>query len=186
MFEIYGGRIQDLLHGRKRLKVLEDGSGEVVVSGLGELSVSGSRELLALLDRGARNRTTHATEANDASSRSHSVAQLLLRDRTTGRLRGKLSLVDLAGSERGNDTRSHDRQRRTESSDINTSLLALKECIRAVDSDSRHVPYRQSKLTLILKDCFAAKTARTSMIATLSPGSGSADHTANTLRYADR
>jgi len=95
----------------------------------------------------------------------------------------------LAGSERGSDTKSHNRQRRTESSEINTSLLALKECIRALDSGrggAKHVPYRASKLTLILKDCFTSSLARTTMIATVSPGASSADHTINTLRYADR
>lgn len=102
------------------------------------------------------------------SSRSHAICQINFRD-ASGRLRGKLSLVDLAGSERGSDTKSHDRQRRVESGDINTSLLALKECIRAIDSNSRHVPYRQSKLTLILKDCFVSRAARTAMIATVSP-----------------
>lgn len=101
-------------------------------------------------------------------------------------MRGKLSLVDLAGSERGADTKSHNRQRRTESSEINKSLLALKECIRALDSSNSHVPYRGSKLTLILKDCFTSSLARTTMITTVSPGSASADHTVNTLRYADR
>jgi kinesin family protein 2/24 len=186
IFEIYGGRIQDLLNDRNRLKVLEDGRGEVVVSGLEEFAVSGPREFLSLVERGHDNRTTHATESNDVSSRSHAICQIHLRDRDTGRLRGKLSLVDLAGSERGSDTKSHDRQRRTESSDINTSLLALKECIRAIDGGSGHVPYRQSKLTLILKDCFVSKSARTAMVATLSPGSSSTDHTVNTLRYADR
>jgi kinesin family protein 2/24 len=79
------------------------------------------------------------------------VCQILLRDRSTGGLRGKLSLVDLAGSERGSDTNQHNRQRRTESSEINKSLLALKECIRALDSNagngaSAHVPYRASKV----------------------------------------
>lgn len=97
-----------------------------------------------------------------------------------------MSLVDLAGSERGSDTKSHNRQRRTESSEINTSLLALKECIRALGGSSKHVPYRASKLTLILKDCFTSSLARTTMIATVSPGGSSADHTINTLRYADR
>jgi kinesin family protein 2/24 len=189
IFEIYGGRIQDLLNNRNRLKVLEDGRGEVVVSGLEEFAVSNPREFLSLIERGHDNRTTHATEANDVSSRSHAICQILFRDKNNNagrRLKGKLSLVDLAGSERGNDTKSHDRQRRTESSDINTSLLALKECIRAIDGGNGHVPYRQSKLTLILKDCFVSKLARTAMIATLSPGSNSTDHTVNTLRYADR
>jgi kinesin family protein 2/24 len=133
-----------------------------------------------------RIRTTHATEANDTSSRSHAICQIVLRDRSSSKLVGKLSLVDLAGSERGTDTKSHNSQRRNESSEINTSLLALKECIRALDMKSGHVPYRASKLTLILKDCFTASNAKTTMIATVSPGSSSADHTLNTLRYADR
>lgn len=137
-----------------------------------------------------RTRTTHATEANDTSSRSHAICQIILRDKATGKLRGKLSLVDLAGSERGNDTKSHSTQRRTESAEINTSLLALKECVRALDNNksgsNKHVPYRASKLTLILKDCFTSALAKTTMIATVSPGASSADHTLNTLRYADR
>lgn len=87
------------------------------------------------------------------------------------------------GSERGADSKSHNRQRRLESAEINKSLLALKECIRALDSDCVHVPYRASKLTLVLKDCFTKENARTVMIATVSPGASSADHTINTLRY---
>jgi len=187
-FEIYGGRIVDLLNNRERLKVLEDGKGEVVVSGLEEFESNDPAEFFALVDAGNKKRTTHSTEANDTSSRSHAICQILLRDKATSRLRGKLSLVDLAGSERGTDTKSHNRQRRTESSEINTSLLALKECIRALDSGKggRHVPYRASKLTLILKDCFTSNLARTTMIATVSPGASSADHTLNTLRYTDR
>ncbi len=186
IFEIYGGRIQDLLNGRYRLKVLEDGRGEVVVSGLEEFEANGPRDFLNLIETGHANRNTHAAEANDASSRSHAICQILFRDKHTFKLKGKLSLVDLAGSERGTDTKSHNRQRRTESSETNTSLLALKECIRAIDEDGGHVPYRQSKLTLILKDCFVSRMARTAMVATLSPGSSSTDHTVNTLRYADR
>jgi len=189
-FEIYGGRIQDLLNKRCRLKVLEDGKGEVVVSGLKEYEANDPGHLLELIEIANKKRTTHATEANDTSSRSHAICQIVLRDKETSKLRGKMSLVDLAGSERGSDTKSHNRQRRTESSEINTSLLALKECIRALDNgrgtSAKHVPYRASKLTLILKDCFTSPLARTTMIATVSPGASSADHTINTLRYADR
>eukprot|EP00550_Attheya_septentrionalis_P012955 CAMPEP_0198304958 /NCGR_PEP_ID=MMETSP1449-20131203/57663_1 /TAXON_ID=420275 /ORGANISM="Attheya septentrionalis, Strain CCMP2084" /LENGTH=591 /DNA_ID=CAMNT_0044007487 /DNA_START=561 /DNA_END=2336 /DNA_ORIENTATION=- len=187
-FEIYGGRIQDLLNNRFRLKLLEDGKGEVVITGLEERSANDAAEFLRLIEEGNRERTTHATEKNDTSSRSHAICQIMLRAKGTNKLKGKLSLVDLAGSERGSDTKSHNQQRRTESSDINTSLLALKECIRALDSGKggKHVPYRASKLTLILKDCFTSELAQTSMIATVSPGASSADHTINTLRYADR
>lgn len=187
-FEIYGGFVQDLLNNRKRLKILEDGKGEIVVSGLEEFEANDPSHFLNHVAAGNKMRTTHATEANDTSSRSHAICQILLRDKATSKLRGKLSLVDLAGSERGTDTKSHNSQRRNESSEINTSLLALKECIRALEggNKTKHVPYRASKLTLILKDCFTSKQARTTMIATVSPGASSADHTLNTLRYADR
>ncbi len=123
------------------------------------------------------------TEANDTSSRSHAICQVFLRK--DGKLKGKLTLVDLAGSERGSDTKSHNSQRRAESADINTSLLSLKECIRALGQKSAHVPYRGSKLTLILKDCFSPNS-KTTMITTVSPGASSTDHSLNTLRYADR
>ena len=187
-FEIYGA-IQDLLNERIRLKVLEDGNGEVCVTGLTELEASSAEDLMDLIHEGNQARTTHCTEANDSSSRSHAICQVMLRDRKTNKLRGKLSLVDLAGSERGSDTKQHNADRRGESAAINTSLLALKECIRALDVNKRgakHVPYRSSTLTLILKDCFTSEKARMSMIATVSPGASSADHSINTLRYADR
>jgi len=186
-FEIYGGFIQDLLNDRNRLKILEDGQGEIVVTGLQEHEAQDAPHLLEMVTTGNLIRTTHATEANDTSSRSHAICQIFLRNKVTGKLSGKMSLVDLAGSERGTDTKQHNSQRRNESAEINTSLLALKECIRALDKPgNNHVPYRASKLTLVLKDCFTSSQARTTMIATMSPGASSADHTLNTLRYADR
>jgi kinesin family protein 2/24 len=184
-FEIYGGRCQDLLNERSRLNIREDGGGEVVVGDLCELRVADAEEMLGVIETGNANRTTHATESNDVSSRSHAICQVSLRS-ASGKLAGKLSLIDLAGSERGADTTSNNRQRRLEGAEINKSLLALKECIRALDSNSTHVPYRASKLTLVLKDAFTRSSAKTVMIACVSPAASSADHTINTLRYADR
>ncbi len=183
-FEIYGGRCQDLLNGRQRLQVREDGGGDVVVGDLHEEEVSDGPSLHAVMELGNTNRTTHATESNEESSRSHAICQITLR--IGKKLAGKLSLIDLAGSERGADTQSHNQQRRLEGAEINKSLLSLKECIRALDSQRDHVPYRGSKLTLVLKDSFTKDTAKTVMIATVSPAASSADHTLNTLRYADR
>lgn len=98
---------------------------------------------------------------------------------------GKLLIVDLAGSERAQDTQSNNRQRRLEGAEINKSLLALKECIRALDSKSGHVPFRASKLTMVLRDSFLnIQSSKIVMIACINPGSSSADHTINTLRYA--
>eukprot|EP00977_Amphora_coffeiformis_P015598 scaffold4587_cov182-Amphora_coffeaeformis.AAC.4 len=191
-FEFYGGHAQDLLNERQRLRLYEDGKNEIVVVGLREVEATNAEGLKALLEQGHQGRTTHQTESNDTSSRSHAICQICLKQRSrSNKLLGKISLVDLAGSERGSDTRSHNFQRRSESADINTSLLSLKECIRALDKNNQtgksgHVPYRGSKLTLLLKDCFTSSKALTTMIATVSPGASSADHSLNTLRYADR
>eukprot|EP00968_Pinguiococcus_pyrenoidosus_P008402 scaffold602_cov298-Pinguiococcus_pyrenoidosus.AAC.6 len=186
-FEIYGARVQDLLNRRHRLAVREDGKGEVCIAGLEEVECNNCEELHDLIEAGNANRTTHATESNDTSSRSHAICQIHVRRRSSGKVHGKLSLIDLAGSERAADTKSNNRQRRLEGAEINKSLLALKECIRAIDGGSSHVPYRASKLTMVLKDSFSGgDKARTVMIATVSPGSNSADHSINTLRYADR
>lgn len=144
-----------------------------------------------LIEYGNSVRTTHQTVANDTSSRSHAICQIMLRD-PSDRLHGKLLLVDLAGSERAQDTQSNNRARRIEGAEINKSLLALKECVRAMDSNKQgnnnHVPFRASKLTLVLRDSFTSKNDNTRivMIACISPGSSSADHSLNTLRYADR
>jgi kinesin family member 2/24 len=186
-FEIYGGRCQDLLH-NKKCTIREDGNGEVQIQELEEVKPSSVDELLQVIQKGNSLRTTHATEMNDVSSRSHCICQISIRERGKEKLHGKLSLIDLAGSERGEDTKNHNRTRRMESSEINKSLLALKECFRALDSGGRnaHIPFRASKLTQVLKDSFVNAKARTVMIAAVSPVSSSADHTLNTLRYADR
>lgn len=99
---------------------------------------------------------------------------------------GRLCFIDLAGSERGSDTASSTRQTRLEGAEINKSLLALKECIRAMDQRKDHTPFRGSKLTQVLKASFTGKNCSTVMIANISPASSNVEHTLNTLRYSDR
>lgn len=185
-FEIYSGKVFDLLNGKTKLRVLEDGKQQVQVVGLQEKLVDCVDDVLRLIQHGNNARTSGQTSANQHSSRSHAVFQINLKRRTNGRLHGKLSLIDLAGNERGADTSSANRQTRMEGAEINKSLLALKECIRALGRKGAHLPFRASKLTQVLRDSFIGENSRTCMIAMISPGLSSCEHSLNTLRYADR
>lgn len=193
-FEIYGSKVFDLLNKRKRLRVLEDGNQQVQVCELEEKIVNSVQDTLKLIELGNKLRTSGQTSANQNSSRSHAVFQIILRKRcykkdgsaTVGQLYGKFSLIDLAGNERGADTSTADRQTRLEGAEINKSLLALKECIRALGRKGAHLPFRASKLTQVLRDSFIGEKSKTCMIAMISPGMSCCEHTLNTLRYADR
>ena len=101
---------------------------------------------------------------------------------------GRLNFIDLAGSERGADTSNCSRATRLEGAEINTSLLALKEVIRALATGGSmtHIPFRGSKLTQVLKDSFVGKNSRCCMVACISPDINNCEQTLNTLRYADR
>nr|XP_011458766.1 PREDICTED: kinesin-13A-like [Fragaria vesca subsp. vesca] len=190
-FEIYGGKLFDLLNDRKKLFIREDGKQQVCIVGLQEYRVSDVETVKVLIEKGSSTRSTGTTGANEESSRSHAILQLCIKRSADGneskpaRLVGKLSFIDLAGSERGADTTDNDKQTRMEGAEINKSLLALKECIRALDNDQGHIPFRGSKLTEVLRDSFVGDS-RTVMISCISPSSGSCEHTLNTLRYADR
>eukprot|EP00090_Calanus_glacialis_P034859 TRINITY_DN5903_c0_g1_i1.p1 TRINITY_DN5903_c0_g1~~TRINITY_DN5903_c0_g1_i1.p1 ORF type:complete len:716 (-),score=217.87 TRINITY_DN5903_c0_g1_i1:366-2513(-) len=186
-FEIYSGKVFDLLSGKSKLRVLEDGKQQVVIVGLTETKVDSVEDVLKLINEGNNSRTSGQTSANAHSSRSHAVFQIILRLNNHKKpLHGKFSLIDLAGNERGADTNSAERKTRMEGAEINKSLLALKECIRALGRKGAHLPFRASKLTQVLRDSFIGDNARTCMIAMIGPCLSSCEHTLNTLRYADR
>ncbi|EME26569.1 Kinesin-13A [Galdieria sulphuraria] len=194
-FEIYGAKLFDLLNGRRRIECREDAKQRVRIIGLEQRFCSTAEDVLQILEEGAQARSTGSTGANADSSRSHAILQIQLKyvnDKKTSIEEdpaytfGKLSFIDLAGSERAADTTHNDRQTRMEGAEINKSLLALKECIRALDQNHHHTPFRGSKLTLVLKDSFTSVDSRTVMIANISPSASNCEHTLNTLRYADR
>ncbi|XP_009383744.2 kinesin-like protein KIN-13A [Musa acuminata AAA Group] len=198
-FEIYGGKLFDLLCDRRKLLMREDGRQQVCIVGLQEFEVSDVQVVKEFIEKGNAARSTGSTGANEESSRSHAILQLAIKQHKEvsdtkrlkegsgkgGKIVGKISFIDLAGSERGADTTDNDRQTRIEGAEINKSLLALKECIRALDNDQIHIPFRGSKLTEVLRDSFVGNS-RTVMISCISPNAGSCEHTLNTLRYADR
>lgn len=143
------------------------------------------------MDKGNKNRSTGATLMNADSSRSHSIftinVEMCERDESGEehyRL-GKLNLVDLAGSERINKTGATG-DRLKEATKINLSLSALGNVISAlVDGKSKHIPYRDSKLTRLLQDSLGGNT-KTLMISAISPAADNYEETLSTLRYANR
>ncbi|XP_054442220.1 kinesin-like protein KIF18A [Pteronotus mesoamericanus] len=191
--EVYNEQIRDLLVNSGPLAVREDAQKGVVVQGLTLHQPKSSEEILQLLDNGNKNRTQHPTDMNATSSRSHAVFQIYLRqqDKTASidqnvRI-AKMSLIDLAGSERASTT-SAKGTRFIEGTNINRSLLALGNVINALADTKRknqHIPYRNSKLTRLLKDSLGGN-CQTIMIAAISPSSMSYDDTYNTLKYANR
>lgn len=191
--EVYNEQIQDLLQPKGFLAIREDPQKGVVVQGLSLHQPESAEQLLQMLANGNKNRTQHPTDANATSSRSHAVFQIYVKqqDRAAGINRdlrvAKMSLIDLAGSERASSTNAKgDRQR--EGANINRSLLALINVINALaDAKTKkpHIPYRDSKLTRLLKDSIGGN-CRTVMIAAISPSHLSYDDTYNTLKYANR
>eukprot|EP00740_Mantoniella_antarctica_P003830 CAMPEP_0181353562 /NCGR_PEP_ID=MMETSP1106-20121128/2898_1 /TAXON_ID=81844 /ORGANISM="Mantoniella antarctica, Strain SL-175" /LENGTH=1124 /DNA_ID=CAMNT_0023466175 /DNA_START=118 /DNA_END=3489 /DNA_ORIENTATION=- len=100
-------------------------------------------------------------------------------------LKGKLLLVDLAGSERAGKSGAEG-QTFEELKAINLHLHALGKCISALSSHTpTHVPYRESKLTRLLKDSFGG-TAKTSLLVTIGPGRAHHSETAAALAFGQR
>ena len=183
-YEIYCNKLFDLLNNKNVLQAREDGKGHICIAGLVEKNAKNINELMALIDHGLNARTVGITGANLDSSRSHAILQIALKT-VNKEPYSKISFIDLAGSERAVDTIDTTKQNKIDGAEINKSLLALKECIRALDMEKRHKPFRGSKLTLVLRDSFIGN-CQTLMIANISPCLSCSLHTLNTLRYADR
>ncbi|XP_034047757.1 kinesin-like protein KIF18A isoform X2 [Thalassophryne amazonica] len=191
--EVYNEQIRDLLARAGPLAVREDSSKGVVIQGLSLHQPKSAEHILEALDSGNQNRTQHPTDVNATSSRSHAVFQIYLRQQDkTASINpnvcvAKMSLIDLAGSERASATNAKGARFR-EGANINRSLLALGNVINALadpKNKKAHIPYRDSKLTRLLKDSLGGN-CRTLMIANVSPSSKSYDDTHNTLKYANR
>lgn len=227
--EIYNEKIHDLLSAppagtgpnapqQEEIKLREDSKRGVYASPLKEEIVQSPTQLLRVIARGDNARRTSSTQFNARSSRSHAVVQIVVESREripgsgamgdnkrSGLLPGgvrvsTLSLIDLAGSERAAETK----ERRTEGSHINKSLLTLGTVIarlsdgkdkdgKPLDKDGKHLPYRDSKLTRLLQGALSGDSL-VSILCTIQIGAaGSAaaasshtNETLNTLKFASR
>ncbi|XP_074277990.1 kinesin-like protein KIN-8A [Silene latifolia] len=187
--EVYNETVRDLLSPGRPLVLREDKQG-ILAAGLSQYRAYSTDEVMALLFQGNKNRTTEPTRANETSSRSHAILQVMVeyraRDASMNMVNrvGKLSLIDLAGSERALATEQRT-VRSMEGANINRSLLALSSCINALVEGKKHIPYRNSKLTQLLKDSLGG-ACNTVMIANISPSNFTFGETQNTLHWADR
>ncbi|KAI9887021.1 MAG: hypothetical protein M1823_001165 [Watsoniomyces obsoletus] len=205
---------------QEEIKLREDSKRGVYATPLKEEIVQSPTQLLRVIARGDLARRTSSTQHNSRSSRSHAVVQIVVesRDRQVaagtapsgsgGKRNGivpggvrvsTLSLIDLAGSERAAESK----ERRTEGAHINKSLLTLGTVIGRLSNEkenktdnkdgSKHLPYRDSKLTRLLQPALAGNSL-ISILCTIQVGqSGSSaapgSHTAetlNTLKFASR
>ncbi len=198
MVELYNEELRDLLTTagsvKQQLKI-SNLSGKVTVAGLTALEINttnliiGMRQLESLLDQAARARTTACTGMNETSSRSHALFMLDINCRHADgitQMQGGLRLVDLAGSERLDRTGTlNDTTRLKETVNINKSLSCLADVFLALNTKAQHVPFRNSKLTMLLQDCLSGD-GKALMFVNVSPTQASSQETACSLRFANQ
>lgn len=187
--EIYKENIHDLLDPETggNLRVRETPSRGVWVQGLSEHFVTSVEDIIDLLQTGEKFRAVSATRMNAVSSRSHSlfILTLVQRNPDGSTKEGKLNLADLAGSEKVGKTGASG-ETLEEAKKINQSLSALGNCINALTKAKRgHVPYRDSKLTHILRESLGGNSKTTLLIA-CSPHVFNVEETISTLKFGQR
>ncbi|GBG28938.1 Kinesin, putative [Hondaea fermentalgiana] len=160
--------------------------GKPQLQGLSEVAISSAAHARDLLQRAEDSRMVARTNANERSSRSHVVLTLAL-DHADSNTTSSIHLVDLAGSERiahaGSDRSA---KQLKEQCSINTSLVALKNALRALATQQTHIPFRDSKLTYLLQDALESQTCKTLMLCNLSQDSENIPESLNTLRFASQ
>lgn len=164
------------------------------VEGIEERPVESYMEVLKLIKQGLRNRHIGFTAANRLSSRSHSVLSATIESKSfsvegiQNNKTSRFNIIDLAGSERQTNTDAVG-QRVKEAGMINKSLLLLGNVINSLaekaDGKSRHIHYRDSKLTFMLRDSLGGNS-KTVIIGNITPSMTNMNETLSTLEFAKR
>eukprot|EP00347_Sterkiella_histriomuscorum_P008686 403344143 len=174
------------------LEIREEKDGQFSIPELKKIHIQSLQEAYEQLDKGLQRRATSSTSLNNQSSRSHSVFQIFMEKINPDghHLKSKIRIVDLAGSEKytiKKDLPATEKNMKVqELTSINSSLSALGQCISALsDPQRKHIPYRNSKLTKILKDSLD-ENSNLALIICISPSVDSYKETLSTLQFADR
>ncbi|CAD8179180.1 unnamed protein product [Paramecium octaurelia] len=188
--EIYKENIIDLLNdqqGSQSLELKENLNGQVFVQNLTNIKVQNMHELMNLIEFASSRRKQGLTEMNDSSSRSHMCTQLTVETFnkiTQQKFISRVNLIDLAGSERCNKSRLKPNQLE-EAKFINKSLSALNDVMIALSTKSSFIPYRNSKLTYLMRDCLGGNS-KTIMIINISPSFINLDESLSSLQYGQK
>lgn len=176
------------------LHIREDIKKGVYVEGLNEEVVQSADDMVNIISIGAKNRHVGSTSMNKESSRSHSVLTTIIETKSMKEggvwniKTSRFHIIDLAGSERSKYTNAVG-ERLKEAGMINKSLSALGNVINSLvdisEGKSRHVHYRDSKLTFLLRDSLGGNS-KTLIIANISPSSICYGETLSTLKFAQR
>jgi hypothetical protein len=190
MMEIYCEIIRDLLKPpskRRELKLKELAAGEILIDGLTELEAQSEADILNAMALGESYRSTEYTAMNDVSSRSHSVVRITIHAQHLGSEKSfiaKMHLIDLAGSERLSKSLAVG-QRAIEARAINSSLAALGNVLESLQHHNAHIPYRDSKLTHLLKDSLGGN-AKALMFINVSPSDSDTKESFCSLNFGSR
>ncbi|KAJ7524708.1 hypothetical protein O6H91_17G017700 [Diphasiastrum complanatum] len=196
MLEVYRGSLRDLLVTRYRGETdphakslhIQMAGPSIEVENLTKINIISANHANFLYQRATGVRSTSSTTANDTSSRSHSLARISItrtcpHDKESTST-SKLWLIDLAGSERYTKTKAHGRTLE-EGKFINVSLCALADVISALQSKQPHIPYRNSKLTQLLRDCLGMDS-KTLLLVHISPREDDVGETICSLDFSSR
>lgn len=175
-FQIYEDNIYDLCNNMKGK--LYDRNNSIFVSGITENIIEDENKLFSLLEINKNNRHQGISSHNKSSSRSHAVYRIKYNINNDVY---NIQFIDLAGTERA---RNANLGMINKNSYINTSLLSLKECIRAYVNNNKYIPFRSNKLTLYLRDSFL-NNCIIMMISMVSPEKKHLIDTIDTLKYSE-
>lgn len=182
MLEIYNENVYDLLSNNENKITISDQG----IAGNTDFQIHKKEEIEYYYNVGIVQRSTASTAANEHSSRSHCITIITVKqtDKDNNIITGKLYLVDLAGSERLSKS-CVDGDRLEETKAINKSLTCLSNVLQALDKKDPHIPYRDSKLTFLLKDSLS-ENSKTVLLCTLCPTQAQCNETISTLDFATR
>ncbi len=175
LVEIYNNKCYDILNHKKVIYQRENYEKNFVMCNIKKKEIKTKQDIAELNQIIMENRKTGVSSENDTSSRSHLQINIEFNNRF-------LKIMDLAGCEKAKMSICENKEKYKENGEINQSLFALKECIRALVDEKPHIPYRKCELTKMLRQSFEP-TSKTYILSTVSQDVYNSHTTIDVLNY---